>query len=233
MTITKAESYSNNIIPNDEFSDYHGSRLPELEYYKFYDELKPAKPTVVVYPIFTQNAYEWDGLRDYLNGYCDSCYKMTFTTNYKKTLSASGNGFRILEFLGYEIIDDIDLDKNPKILEKYDKVILLHNEFVTKNEFDAITNHPKVIYLYPGALSTQIKVDYSDNTLMLIRGPGFPESNISNGFGWKYDNLQYFDDWKCRDWSYYEIENGHMLNCYPETELPLYGKKILETMKNL
>ena len=218
---------------SDSFSKYHESKMPELDYYDDYEALHSTTKTVVVYPIFPQSAYEWGGFHDFYAGYCDYCLKTTIQDYYEKTFASSGNGYRILEFLGYEIIDDIDLDKNPAILEKFDKVILLHNEFVTRAEFEAITNHPKVIYLYPNTLSSEVKTNYSENTISLIRGPGFPDDDIINGFDWEFDNTEYFNDWSCMDWQFYEITNGYMLNCYPETELPHYGHSILKTIKTL
>ena len=218
---------------SDSFSKYHESKMPELDYYDDYEALRSTTKAVVVYPIFTQSAYEWGGFHDFYAGYCDSCLKITIQDYYEKTFASSGNGYRILEFLGYEVIDDIDLDKNPTILEKFDKVILLHNEFVTRAEFEAIINHPKVIYLYPHALSSEVKTDYFENTISLIRGPGFPDDDIINGFDWEFDNTEYFNDWSCIDWQFYEITNGYMLNCYPETELPHYGHSILKTIKDL
>jgi hypothetical protein len=207
--------------------------MPELDYYSDYESLRPTTKAVVVYPIFTQSAYEWKGIHDYYAGYCDSCLSTPIQEYYEKTFASSGNGYRILEFLGYEVIDDIDIDKNPAILEKYDKVILLHNEFVTRAEFEAITQHPNVIYLYPHALTSEIQADYSTNTISLIRGPGFPDENVVNGFDWEFDNSEFFDDWSCVNWKFYEINNGYMLNCYPETELPHYGHSILKTIKTL
>jgi len=207
--------------------------MPELDYYSDYESLRPTTKAVVVYPIFTQSAYEWEGIHDYYAGYCDSCLSTPIQEYYEKTFASSGNGYRILEFLGYEVIDDIDIDKNPAILEKYDKVILLHNEFVTRAEFEAITQHPNVIYLYPHALTSEIQADYSTNTISLIRGPGFPDENVVNGFDWEFDNSEFFDDWSCVNWKFYEINNGYMLNCYPETELPHYGHSILKTIKTL
>jgi len=224
---------SNESIESDSFSKYHASKMPELDYYSDYESLRPTTKAVVVYPIFTQSAYEWEGIHDYYAGYCDSCLSAPIQKYYEKTYASSGNGYRILEFLGYEVIDDIDIDKNPAILEKYDKVILLHNEFVTRAEFEAITQHPKVIYLYPHALTSEIQADYSTNTISLIRGPGFPDENVVNGFDWEFDNSEFFDDWSCVNWKFYEINNGYMLNCYPETELPHYGHSILKTIKTL
>jgi len=224
---------SNEPIESDSFSKYHASKMPELDYYSDYESLRPTTKAVVVYPIFTQSAYEWKGIHDYYAGYCDSCLSTPIQEYYEKTFASSGNGYRILEFLGYEVIDDIDIDKNPAILEKYDKVILLHNEFVTRAEFEAITQHPNVIYLYPHALTSEIQADYSTNTISLIRGPGFPDENVVNGFDWEFDNSEFFDDWSCVNWKFYEINNGYMLNCYPETELPHYGHSILKTIKTL
>lgn len=228
-----------NLVSNEQveqdnsFSTYHESKMPELDYYDDYEALRSTTKTVVIYPIFTQSAYGWGGFHDFYAGYCDSCLKTPIQDYYEKTFASSGNAFRILEFLGYEVIDDIDIDKNPAILEKFDKVILLHNEFVTRAEFEAITNHPKVIYLYPHALSSEVKTDYSENTISLIRGPSFPDDNIINGFDWEFDNTKYFNDWSCINWQFYEITNGYMLNCYPETELPHYGHDILKTIKTL
>ena len=225
--------YFQKTTPQDNFSAYLESKTPELDYYYYYEILKPSSKSVVIYPIFTQSAYAWNGIHDYYSGYCDSCLTVEIQDFYEKSFAASGNGFRILEFLGYDIIDDIDLDKNPDILLQYEKVILLHNEFVTRSEFDAITNHPKVIYLYPNALSSEIQADYSKNSITLVRGPDYPESGLINGFDWKFDNTPYFNDWSCSDWEFYEIDNGYMLNCYPERELPHYGHEIFRILKTL
>ena len=233
-TVSVAKPISGaNIGQDDSFSQYTESKLPELDYYDDYQDLHPITKDVVVYPIFTQSAYQWGAMHDFYAGYCDSCLNATIQDYYEKTVVSGGNGYRILEFLGYEVIDDIDIDKNPAILGQYDKVILLHNEFVTKTEFEAITQHPHVIYLYPHALSSEVQTDYSNNSITLIRGPGFPDKSVVNGFDWEFDNSEYFDDWSCLDWNFYEIRNGYMLNCYPETELPHYGHKILKTIKFL
>jgi hypothetical protein len=36
----------------------------------------------------------------------------------------------------------MDIDRNPAILKKFDKIIVLHNEYVTKKEFNAIALDP-------------------------------------------------------------------------------------------
>ncbi len=220
-------------VENNSFSKYHESKMPELDYYDDYESLRATSNSVVVYPIFTQSAYEWGGLHDYYTGRCDSCLTTPIQDYYKKSFASSSNAYRILEFLDYEVIDDVDVDQNPSILEKYDKVILLHNEFVTRVEFEAITQHPNVIYLYPHALTSEVQTNYDENTITLLRGSGFPDENVLNGFDWKFDNSEYYDDWSCNDWKFYEISNGFMLNCYPEIELPHYGNDILKTIKTL
>ena len=41
-----------------------------------------------------------------------------------------------------------------------------------------------------------------------------------NGFGWEYDNTHPFEfDKNCLEWELYEIDNGVMLNCYPELSI--------------
>ena len=220
-------------IPENEFTAYTETKLPELEYYENYDELSSDGKTAVVYPIFTQSAYDWGGFHDYYSGYCDSCTNTELHHVYEKTFSASGNGFRILEFLGYQVIDDIDVDKNPEILGQFDKVVLLHNEFVTKAEFDAIMKHSNVVYLYPNALTSQITVDYDKNSISLVRGPSYPASDIKNGFDWNEANPQHENNWDCNSWSFYTVSNGHMLDCYPETFLPNNGYELLKALKTL
>jgi len=122
----------------------------------------------------------------------------------------------------------MEVDQKPDILKQYDKVILLHNEYVTKKEFDAITNHPNVIYLYPNALYAEIKVDYSNNLMTLQRGHNFPESEIRNGFDWKFDNSPLEYNLDCTDMGFDRIDNGWMLNCYPER--PIHQSKVLLEM---
>ncbi|MGI0083123.1 MAG: hypothetical protein ACREAF_01555 [Nitrosopumilaceae archaeon] len=203
------------------------------EHKELYDQigiLNEPQNTVVIFPIFTSSAYEDGGFYDYYKGKCDSgC----LTTSIIKTLrgEASGNGAQILELLGYQLITDVDVDKNPNILGNYDKVILLHNEYVTRKEFYALTNHPNVIYLYPNALHAEITVNYDENTITLVRGHGYPTSAIQNGFDWEFDNSQYEYDRNCSDLKFYQIRNGWMLNCYPEIEI-VQNSDLLKQIKD-
>jgi hypothetical protein len=198
-----------------------------------YDEISVHNSTaIVVYPIFTESAYAKNGFYSYYEGKCDSsCLTIPIKQNFSGSYSTSYTGFRVLQLLGYPYITDIDIDKNPGILQRYDKVIILHNEYMTQKEFDAITHHPKVIYLYPNALYAKINVDYSKNTMTLVKGHSYPNTNIKNGFDWKFDNSQFEHNTDCDNMLFEEIDNGIMLNCYPEYKI-LYDASLLKTIKD-
>ena len=189
---------------------------------------------IVILPVFTSSAYSENGFYEYFFDRCDDCTTIKIVENdYLQFYQASQMGARVLEILGYKTITDIDLDKNPKILEKFDTVILLHNEYVTQQIFDAVINHPHVIYLYPNSLYAKIEVDYIKNEITLIRGHGFPTEDEDNGFNWEFDNTRPYEfDQKCEKWEFYEIPNGKMLNCYPEKIL-ISNTQLLKELKNL
>ena len=189
---------------------------------------------IVILPVFTSTAYSENGFYDYYLDKCDDCTTVKIIkNNYLQFHQSSQMGARVLETLGYKTITDINLDKNPNILKKFDTVILLHNEYVTQSMFNSIVNHPHVIYLYPNALYAEIEVDYKKNEITLIRGHGYPESTIMNGFDWEFDNTHPYEyDIDCFDWEFYRIPNGEMLNCYPEGPL-LYNIELLKEIKNL
>jgi len=198
---------------------------------KIYEELNhdPSESVVVIFPIFTAAAYAEPGFYTYFRGECDKqCLTAKIPEKYVPAATSSGNGIQVLELLGYSIISDIVVDQNPDTLEKYDKVILLHNEYVTKKEFDAITNHPNVIYLYPNALYAEVEFNEDENTITMIRGHNYPETHIVNGFDWKFDNSILEYDLDCKDMGFDKIENGWILNCYPEK--PIHQSKILLKM---
>ena len=188
------------------------------------------KPLFII-PLFTASAYSKNGFYDFYNGICDTCLTTKITTIDDLTEQSSANAVKILELLGYDSITDIELDKNPNILSKYDKVIVLHNEYITKKMFDVITSHPNVIYLYPNALYAEISTNYQDDTISLIRGHGYAGSD--NGFNWEFENTRPYEfDKKCDTWEFYEISNGKMLNCYPEQKI-WKDERFLKVLKEL
>lgn len=201
------------------------------QHYELYEKLSYVydENTIVIFPIFTAAAYSEPGFYSYYRGECnEDCLTIEIQKEYSPDFNSSGNGIQVLKLLGYEIISDIDVDQNPDIIKNYDKVILLHNEYVTKKEFNAIISHPNVLYLYPNALYAEVEVDYAKNLLTLLRGHNFPESEISNGFDWKYDNSPLEYDTNCKEMGFDRIENGWMLNCYPER--PIHQNKVLLEM---
>ena len=183
-----------------------------------------SQSTVVIFPLFTAAAYADDGFYDYFGGKCDGC--TTTTIKVPEFLyTSSGNAIQAFDLLGYDIINDATIDKNPDVLKRYHKVIMLHNEYVTRTMFDAVTSHPKVIYLYPNALYAEIDVNYIDNTITLIRGHDYPpEDPVTNGFDWEFDNTHPYEfDNECINMELYPIRDPRsndslhwMTNCYPD-----------------
>ena len=172
--------------------------------------------TLVVYPYLTSIAYADQGFYDYYAGICDSCTTAKFVDPIP-TYTSSGIGIQALSLLGYTTVNDIEIDKDPSILQQFDKVIMLHSEYVTRTMFDAVTDHPNVLYLYPNALYAEIEVDYVDNTITLIRGHNYPEPEITNGFDWEFDNTNPYEfDSKCIGMEFYQLEPGWFTTCYPE-----------------
>lgn len=190
------------------------------------------KKSVIIIPVFTASAYSEHGFYSYYEGKCDSnCLTSRIYTQIQLGYTGSGKAVTVLESLGYYTLTDIDVDKNPGILSHYDKVIVLHNEYVTQNEFNAITTHPHVIYLYPNALYGKINVNYNANTITLLRGHNYPDPSIRNGFDWKFDNSQFEYDAQCGNWKFHNITNGIMLDCYPENHL-VGNVKLLKAIKD-
>ncbi|TLX65749.1 MAG: hypothetical protein E6L02_07455 [Thaumarchaeota archaeon] len=183
--------------------------------------------TVVVYPLFTQAAYGENGFYDYYKKTCDSkCLTVNIPAKVTPIYQASGRTTVMLHLLHYDFVTDVDVDKNPKILQEYKKVIVLHNEYVTQREFDAITNHPNVLYLFPNSMYAKVQANYDNNTITLIRGHGYPDSSVDNGFDWKFDNSDFEYDIKCDKWQFQSVDNGKMLNCYPAFRM-YYDKSLL------
>ena len=207
-----------------------------------YDELKNNKKSAVVFPIFTAAAYSEPGFYTFYRGDCDQefhgvlfrdddCLTVKLEEEYSPLFTSSANGLQVLNLLDYEIITDITIHQNPEILSQYEKIILLHNEYVTSEEFDAITSHPNVIYLYPNALYAEIDFDEDLWEISLIRGHNYPDPLIRNGFDWKFDNSLEEYDVTCNDMKFSKIDNGWMLNCYPENVLHK-SKELLKQIRD-
>ena len=207
-----------------------------------YDDLKNNTKSVVVFPIFTAAAYSEPGFYTFYRGDCDQefhgvlfrdddCLTVKLEEEYSPLFTSSANGVQVLNLLDYEIITDITIHQNPEILLEYEKIILLHNEYVTSIQFDAITSHPNVIYLYPNALYAEIDFDEELWEISLIRGHNYPDPLIRNGFDWKFDNSLEEYDVTCKDMKFSKIDNGWMLNCYPENILHK-SKELLKQIRD-
>ena len=214
-----------------DFRNINGQMIPIESHFKLnegmektYEEIgffNQKSDTVVVTPLFTSTAYWEPGFYSYYRGECEEIC-LTKKIDFEKPFGFSGSesGFKILKLLNYHIFSDFEMAKNPQIINKYDKVILLHNEYVTKQMFETITDHPKVVYLYPNALYGEVKFNEENETITLIRGHSYPSADVDNGFEWEFDNTRPYEfDSECLEWEFYEIDNGIMLNCYPENVL--------------
>ena len=196
-----------------------------------YDSLKNNKKSAVIFPIFTAAAYSEPGFYTFYRGECDDdCLTVKLDDEYNPLFTSSANGLQVLNLLDYDILTDISIHQNPEILTKYEKIILLHNEYVTSVEFDAILSHPNVIYLYPNALYAEVNFDEELWEISLVRGHNYPEITIRNGFDWKFDNSPEEYDVTCDDMKFSKIDNGWMLNCYPENVLHK-NKELLKQIK--
>jgi len=200
------------------------------------DILKPNDGSVVIYPVFTSASYKEPGFYTYFRGECDeSCITNLSFENPEFKYTSSGLTAQILYHVGYDFLTDIEVDQNPELLQNYDTVILLHNEYLTKKAFDAISLHPNLIFLAPNALYAEIDVNYDDNTMTLIRGHQYPPiERPANGFDYaieqEFHNYEYDTD--CLEWEFIEIENGFHLNCYPDGVIH-QNLEILLKMKEL
>jgi len=233
----------------DDFEIIDGEKIWRNAFYeldefnmKIYDNLKNNKKTAVVFPIFTAAAYSEPGFYTFYRGECDAefhgvlfrdddCLTVKLEEEYAPLFTSSANGLQVLNLLDYEIITDISVHQNPEILSQYEKIILLHNEYVTSVEFNAILSHPNVIYLYPNALYAEIDFDEELWEISLTRGHNYPEITIRNGFDWEFDNSPEEYDVTCEDMKFSKIDNGWMLNCYPENVLHK-SKELLKQIRD-
>jgi len=226
--------YNEKELPSTIVKQHHFLLKPEnTELYREIGVGAEQHNSVIVVPIFTMTAYGEPGFYNYFGGECGTeCLKdIPIRYESRPSFESSASTIKVLRLLGYPYITDIEIDKNPSILELFDKVILLHSEYVTQNEFEAITEHPKVIYLHPNALYAQIEVDYEKEAITLIRGHNYPSAEITNGFEWKFDNTHPFEyDTDCEDWDFIQIDNGIMLNCYPENII-FKDERLLKAIK--
>lgn len=192
---------------------------------------------LVIKPKFTEAAYSENGFYSYYNGTCgNECLSIPLRDGPEyRWGSYNHRTVELLQMLHYPIMDDsevhLQLLRDPHFLDKYDAIILLHSEYVTKELYQAITHHKRVIYLAPNALYAEIK--YDGHIMTLVRGHGYPEKSIGNGFEWKYDNSQFEYDLDCDNWGFIHIPNGYQLNCAPPMSNPkkidimLYMKEVL------
>jgi hypothetical protein len=187
----------------------------------------PKHRTIVIEPVFTEAAYQSGGWYD--NNKVTSV-NLNYTKNWRTTFGGSEIGFNAINKTGsVDTTNDIEVTLHPEILQAYDKVILLHNEYVTKTEYYAIMSHPNVFYGYPNSLNRF--VSYERNTtvtnpsgsITLIGYTGNPYSNA------KWGEVNEFDRCSRHGYEVVEYPNGNGLSCYPE-RLIVHNKGPIDVM---
>lgn len=175
-----------------------------------YDDTK----VLVLAPTLTANAYA-GGFYDYFEGNCDeSCLTVQIDPDVIYDYKSSSNALILLGNSGYGY--DIRYDTDMFNVNDYDTLVVLHNEYVTQELFDAITSHPNVYYLYPNALYGLVEVE--NNTMTLISGHGV--NGKDNAFDWEHENTRPAEfDSECINYSWGKVSNGYQLNCYPENAI--------------
>lgn len=185
---------------------------------------------VIVYPIFTQSAYHKGGFYQYYNKTCLTCSTTVLDHNINATYTEGIHSLSVLRQLHYPVITDVDVDKNPSILGKYSVIILLHNEYMTQNEFDVINHHGNTIHLFPNSMYALISVNYDKNTITLVKGHGYPDQSIGNGFGYPTSSKHEYD-LNCKNYKWKSLPDGIQLMCYPEF-LIQEDRALLETIRD-
>ena len=174
---------------------------------------------IVIAPLLTANAYKMGGYYSYFGSQCDeSCLTVDIENDINFGYTSSNNALIHFWQHGIDIVDDYTLYKDPSIIDSYKGVVVLHNEYVPMNVYEALTNHPNVYFMYPNALYAEVEIN--DGKMTLIRGHNYPTKDIVNGFDWKFENTHPDEyDLECIDFVWKKIDNGYQLNCYPEIAL--------------
>ena len=185
---------------------------------------------MVITPLLTANAYRNGAFYNYFRGECnEECLTISINQNENYVYTSSLSGVELFKRLNATMIDDWEFSKNTWVIKEYDVIVILHNEYVTREMFDALQEHPNVIYLYPNALYGEIEI--TDKNMTLIQGHQY--KNKTNGFDWEFENTHPFEyDIQCDDWEYYPIKNGKMLNCYPELALMIKPEILMPIIAN-
>ena len=203
--------------------------------------------SVVIFPTITLHAYKNSCVWDYYEPITDNCLNFNindidFSDSVLDIWNVENSdshyfwntnllGYQVFKMLDYEIISELEIEREPNVLENYDKVILLHNKYVTKKIFDAIINHQNVVYMYPGALSQEVELNLENQSLKILNPVKYPQDrNFNNDFLWMYDNThrELKDCKDIIDPKFENVGNGIMINCYPENILHTQILKIVK-----
>jgi hypothetical protein len=165
---------------------------------------------LVVKATFTSSAYQRGSWYDKGVDSVKTVPVITDESQYTRRMKNGGAWFAfnaLSRFVDYS--DDIEVSKNPSILERYDKVIMLHNEYVTEQEYNAVMAHPNVFYAFPNAMYRLVKYDGTQNTITLVGETGNQYSRAT------WESADEYDRCYVGGYSVIDYPNGRGLSCYP------------------
>jgi hypothetical protein len=179
---------------------------------------------IVVDPVFTKAAYRPGGWYD--NPFITEI-KLQGPDSWRTYYGGSVNGLIALNETGMvDTTTDVEVTLHPELLKAYDKVILLHNEYVTKTEYYAIMNHSNVFYAYPNALHRFVTfkgnvTPYGESgTISLI---GYTSDPYSSSI---WGHVNEFVSCVHHPIKIVKYPNGSGLSCYPERLLAQDTKQV-------
>lgn len=190
-----------------------GISIPGVTVLYVYLAPKP-NSTLLITPIFTYSAYQdkcWYTNEN--NTTCTIVHYNSVVDSKQDRMDYGGNRLQQqLLCLKIDCITDVDLDKNPSIVNNYNRIVLMHNEYVTHNEYNAIMNHKNVFYVFPNSLYRF--VDYNGTHITYDT-----ETNNKQSFS-TWGDVSEFDT--CIPIIGYHIvnySNGKGLSCYVYREI--------------
>ena len=222
--------------------------IPEIVSKRIQDRTNNSN-SVVIFPTITLHAYKDSCIWDYYESANNDCLNINIDdVDFNEPVIDIWNiknegtsphyfwntnliSYQVFNILGYETISELEIEEDPNVLDNYDKVIVLHNKYVTKKIFDAIINHEKVVYMHPGALSEEVELDLENKSLKILSPVKYPQDkNFNNDFLWMYDNThrEFKNCEDIMDAKFENVANGIMTNCYSENILETQILKIVK-----
>lgn len=177
---------------------------------------------ILIKPTFTISAYQPNSWYDNKTKSVITYYNEPFTNRMEY-----GGAYNAFESLKDRVdtVNDRYVSEHPEILNRYNTVILLHNEYMTRQEYNAIMNHTNVFYVFPNAGYRFVTYDINTNQITLLNYTG---NKYASSVWTSYESnptsqpKQVSEFNQCiLPFSYTKVNypNGIGYNCYPEFQI--------------